>query len=235
MPDMKRVIIKSDEAKLNVVAFTGKAPDKKSKTLYVHTEKDMIVIGTTEENPHGRNDLTSLNVYPWDGVKKGYHFKFQLPYMEKIPSQVETIKIFIDDEEKATVKLMENINNIAVETYKVKEPIIYVKTIIRTVVKGLFAAKRKEEMENKIDNPLLGFAARLAVDAAVDATENADLRISRYFPGKVHAAEVILPPGTYHVKVQYFGRNNTLLFTEDFPEMELTKRGLNIISSSYLQ
>jgi hypothetical protein len=234
MPDIKRTLIKSNDAKLNIFAFAGKGPDKKSKTLYVHTEKDLIIIGSTEENPYGRNDLTSLNVFPWQGVSKGYHFKFQLPYLEKRSSEVERIKIVIDGEEKATLDLLENISNVATETYKVKEPIIYIKTIIRTVVKGLFSAKRKEEMEKKIDNPLLGFAARLAVDAVVDATENADLRISRYFPGKAYVSEIIIPDGVYFVKIQYFGKNNTLLFVDEYPETIVKKDSFNMVSSSYM-
>jgi uncharacterized protein len=235
MPDNKKSILKTNDAKVNVLAFAGKAPDKKAKTLYVHTEKDMIIIGTTEENPRGRNDLASLNVFPWEGVKKGYHFKLQLPYLEKQDSQVERIKILVDNEEKASLELIESINNIATETYKLKEPIIYIKTIIRAVVKGLFVAKRKQEMESKIDNPLLGFAARMVTDMAVDATENADLRISRFFPGKVYTSEILLPAGFYDIKVQYYGAHNTLLFVDEYPETEIKKNELNLISSSYLR
>ncbi len=234
MPNLKKSLKKTKKAKLNIFSFTGRCPDKKAKTLYIHTEKNSIIIGTTDENPQGKTTLETLNVFPWKDIKKGYHFKFQVPYMKNRDSSVKYVKVKIDNEEVKTLQKIEDISKVAYETYKVKEPITYLKTITRAVIKGLFAEKRKEEMEAKIQNPLLGFAARMATDLVMDATENADLRVSRYFPSIALSGEFLVEPGIHTVKIEYYGLNNTILYVDEKVDVEIVHDKLNLVESFYL-
>ena len=233
-PSLNNYLSRTDKAKINVISFTGRAPDKKANTLYVHTEKDLVVIGTTKENPHGKQNLETLDLIPWKDMKKGYHFKFQLPFMKKRKSNIGRIEVIIDGKMSADLQQIEDIEKVALETFKIKEPLIYLKTITRTVIKGLFSTKRKEEMEKKIDNALLGFAARLATDAIVDATENADLRISRFFPAKTFITEIEVTPGIHKIKVKYYSKNGSVLFVDDLGEKNISISGLNLFESFYL-
>ncbi len=233
-PSLNNYLSRTDKAKINVISFTGRAPDKKANTLYIHTEKDLVVIGTTKENPRGKQNLETLDLIPWKDMKKGYHFKFQLPFMKTRKSNIGRIEVLIDGNTAADLQQIEDIEKVALETFKIKEPIIYLKTITRTVIKGLFSAKRKEEMEKKIDNALLGFAARLATDAIVDATENADLRISRFFPAKTSITEIEVTPGIHNVKVKYYSKNGSVLFVDDLGDKNISKSGLNLFESFYL-
>jgi len=233
-PSLNNYLSRTGKAKINVISFTGRAPDKKANTLYVHTEKDLVVIGTTKENPHGKQNLETLDLIPWKDMKKGYHFKFQLPFMKKRKSNIGRIEVTIDGKMSADLQQIEDIEKVALETFKIKEPLIYLKTITRTVIKGLFSTKRKEEMEKKIDNALLGFAARLATDAIVDATENADLRISRFFPAKTFITEIEVTPGIHKIKVKYYSKNGSVLFVDDLGEKNISISGLNLFESFYL-
>jgi len=233
-PSLNNYLSRTGKAKINVISFNGRAPDKKANTLYVHTEKDLVVIGTTKENPHGKQNLETLDLIPWKDMKKGYHFKFQLPFMKKRKSNIGRIEVTIDGKMSADLQQIEDIEKVALETFKIKEPLIYLKTITRTVIKGLFSTKRKEEMEKKIDNALLGFAARLATDAIVDATENADLRISRFFPAKTFITEIEVTPGIHKIKVKYYSKNGSVLFVDDLGEKNISISGLNLFESFYL-
>jgi len=233
-PSLNNYLSRTYKARINVISFTGRAPDKKANTLYVHTEKDLVVIGTTKENPHGKQNLETLDLIPWKDMKKGYHFKFQLPFMKKRKSNIGRIEVTIDGKMSADLQQIEDIEKVALETFKIKEPLIYLKTITRTVIKGLFSTKRKEEMEKKIDNALLGFAARLATDAIVDATENADLRISRFFPAKTFITEIEVTPGIHKIKVKYYSKNGSVLFVDDLGEKNISISGLNLFESFYL-
>jgi len=224
----------TNKTRIDVLSFIGKSPDKKANTLYIHTEKDLIVIARTEENPRGKQKIEDFNVIPWKGIEEGYHFKFQLPKMNLRSSCIAKVKVVVDNRIAGELKIIESIENVALETYKIKEPIIYLKTITRAIVKGLFAEKRKQEMEAKINNNILGFAARLATDALVDATENADLRISRFFPSKALIKELLVEPGIHHIKIEYYSDNNTLLFTDDLGEKEFKADKLNLLESYYL-
>jgi len=233
-PDLQNALTRTDKAKLNVIAFSGRAPDKKANTLYIHTEKDLIVIGTTKENPRGKQNLNTLDLIDWDGVKKGYHFKFQLPFLKARNSNIGRIEVVVDGKTAADLQRIESIEKVALETFKIKEPLIYLKTITRTVLKGLFAAKRKQEMEKKINNDLLGFAARLATDAIVDATENADLRISSFFPGFSSIAEIDVEPGVHNIKVKYYSKNGSVLYVDEIGDKNIQASGLNLFESFYL-
>ncbi|MDP8268735.1 MAG: hypothetical protein P9L97_08415 [Candidatus Tenebribacter davisii] len=233
-PDFTNYLNITDKAKLNVIAFSGRAPDKKANTLYIHTEKDLLLIATTKEGTKGKQNLESFNPIPWKDMKKGYHFKFQIPYMKTRKSNIGRIEVLVDGNSASDLQQIENIEKVALETFKIKEPLIYLKTITRTVMKGLFAAKRKQEMEKKINNKLLGFAARLATDAIVDATENADLRISRFFPAKSSITEIEVNPGIHNIKIKYYSKNGSILFIDDLGDKNVTKSGLNLYESFYL-
>ncbi len=225
---------RTDKARIEVLSFIGKSPDKKASTLYIHTEKDLIVIAKTKENPRGKQKVEDINVIPWKDIQAGYHFKFQLPKMHMRSSNVAKIKIVINGYVAGELHTIESIENVARETYKIKEPLIYLKTITRAVVKGLFAEKRKQEMQAKIKNDILGFAARWATDALVDVTENADLRISHFFPAKAMIKEILVEPGIHHLKIEYYSNNNTLLYTDDLGDLEFKVNKLNLIESYYL-
>jgi hypothetical protein len=235
MPQMRYYLKTSRQVKFNFNAFIGKSPVKKARTLYIHTEKDLLIIAETEQLPEGQTELENLDMIPWDGINKGYHFKFQLPYMKKRPTKVANVKVFVDDLPALELAKIEDVGNIALETYKVKEPIIYLKTIIRTVVKGLFAKKRKEEIDKEVKNSILSFAARLATDMAVDATENADLRISRFFPGSVLTGEIELDPGKHNIRFEYYDIAGDRIFCDDLGEVETLRNGLNMHNSFYLK
>ncbi len=233
-PPLNNYLNRTNKAKINVISFSGRAPDKKANTLYIHTEKNLVIIGTTKENTRGKQNLKTLDVINWSGMKQGYHFKFQLPFMKKRGSNIGRIEVIIDGNTASDLQQIEDIEKVALETFKIKEPIIYLKTITRTVIKGLIAAKGKEEMGKKISNPLLGFAARLATDAIVGATENADLRIARFFPAKTSITEIEVTPGVHNIKVKYYSKNGSVLFVDDLGDKNISRSGLNLFESFYL-
>jgi hypothetical protein len=234
-PEMATVLQNNDKAKLNFLAFTGTSPYKKARTLYIHTFKNTLVIATSEQSGQGKSDLNTLDSFHWEDIIEDLHFKFQLPILKVRDSRVKEIRILVDGKRQGKLQLLESINNVAKATYKVKEPITYIKTITRTVVKGLASHKAKGEMDKNISNPLLAAAAKFATDMAVDATENADLRIARFFPAKAYIAEIELQPGTYNIELQFVGANNTVLFAEEYPETQISSGGLNLVESFYLQ
>ena len=234
MPDFDNYLERGRKIKLSLMSFTGKSPVKESNTLYVHTEEDLIIIASTSELPEGQKELNDLDTIPWDGVQKGYHFKFQLPKLKRRTSCVGKIMVYVDDLEPVVLDKLEDFSNVAEKTYKVKEPIIYLKTIIRATTKGLFAAKRKEEMEAEINNEILGFLARAITDVAVDATENAERRISRFFPGVASVGEIEVSGGTHNIKFEYYSKSGNLLYVDSIENYKVQRNGLNLIHSFYL-
>ncbi|MDD3050281.1 MAG: hypothetical protein PHR06_03975 [Candidatus Cloacimonetes bacterium] len=232
--DLSDALSATDKAKINIVSFIGNGPEKKANTLYIHTEQNQIIIASTEENPRNKQALTDFDVIYWPGVSEGYHFKLQLPYMEKKGSDITKIKVYIDDRYKGELERIESLENVAFETYKIKEPIIYLKTITRTIVKGLLSEKAKSEMTKNVDNPLASFLMRTATDIAVDATENADLRISRFFPAFAHIGEFEVDPGEHTIRIDYINSNGAVSTSDILGTKNVSAGGLNLYETYHL-
>ena len=221
------------KARLNVIAFSGMSPDKKASTFSIFTEENVIVLAGTAENYLGKQDLSGLSIIPWNGVEPGYNFKFQLPYMQKRPTKVDRIELEITGVPAEQLHRIESIENVAIETFSIKKPLIYLKTLTRAVVKGLATQKTTEQMTQNMDGGA-AFLTRIATSIAVMQTENADLRLSRFFPANAAIREVHLEEGTYDIKVNYYSPGGTLLYTDERPGVTVEAGTLNVLESAYL-
>lgn len=166
-------------ARLNVIAFSGVAPDKKAGTFHIYTEKNIIVLAGTSENYLGKQNLSGLSIIPWHGVEPGYNFKFQLPNMEKRPSKVARIEVVVSGV-TADLQRLESLENAAIQTFSIKKPLIYMKTVTRAVIKGLATQTATQQVTDNMESGM-AFFTRLATTALVNKTENADLRMARFF------------------------------------------------------
>ena len=216
-------------ARLSVVAFTGRAPVKKAKSLYVVTAPDAVTIVTNEEDDSGQLVPTGYTNFYWPGIEGGYRFKFQLPYMDLQGSAVDLIVLVVDGQRVGELGLLENMERIALETFQVKYPIIFLKTVTRTIVKGILAQQAKTQVQNE-GGLAAGILGSIVADIAVEASEQADLRTARYFPAFGYAGEFVLPPGDHRIEIEYYS-GGTLLFIDDLGTRSLSEAGLNLATS----
>lgn len=235
MPDVDTLLTPTSQTWVTFIVFTGKSPDKTANTLWIHTEKDLIIVAASEENPRGRQQLEDLNVIPWEGVEAGIHVKFQVPELERRGSKVRSVRVLVDGQIALQLQRIESLENVAVETYKLKEPWILLKTVARVVGKAVLSAQADKKIEKEVKNDLLGFGLRMLKNVAIDATENADLRISRYFPAKALVGELIVEPGVHDFSVEYLGDNDILLYRKELGQREVRPGKLNLVESYYLE
>lgn len=227
---------KSGAARLSVLAFAGRAPVKRAETLWVTTLPNEVQITYAEESTDGLVLPQRYQRFPFPGVEGGYRFKFQVPRMQPRGSLVDRIRVLADGSAVGEVALLENMEQIAVETFRVREPIIFMKTVVRTIVKGVLAQEGQRQIENAVlDNgtPLalaLGIIGSIATDVAVEASEVADLRMSRFFPAYTYSGEWELEPGQYRFEVEYWS-GGQLLYVDPVGEVEVAERGLNLVTS----
>ncbi len=234
-PDLSHYLDATDKARIDLISFVGKSPEKKAHTLYIHTENNLIVFASTAENEDGRQVMTNLAPIQWPGIEKGLHFKFEIPFFEPRGTIVKSVKVLVDGKQAGELELLEDMEKVAIETYQVKKPLVLMKTLTRTIVKGLVAAEGKKQMEKEIKDPLLAFGARLATDIAVDATEKADLRLSHFFPAKAMVKELEVTPGEHQVSLEYRGAGGQLLYTHDLGIRDFQAGKLNLLESYYLK
>jgi hypothetical protein len=228
----ERERIAAPKARLNVIAFSGLAPEKEASTFYIHTEQDLIILAGTSENYLGKQRIDGLNVLSWPGVEEGYHFKFQLPSMQRRPSNVTRIEVEISNGPRQQLQDLESLENAAVETFGIKKPLIYLKTVTRAVTKGLAAERSKERMTANMGGGT-AFFSRILTDLVVDQTENADLRVSRFFPALASIREIHLDEGIYDIRINYYD-GGKLLHIDERTGVRLEAGRLNVLESAYL-
>lgn len=211
---------------LHIVSLVGRSPYKKAREFHIATSKDQLTVVAVDE---------SINPYivSWPGINTNYYFKFALPYIVNYDTDIHRVVARINNDTYELNKL-EDIGNVAVQTYKVKEPIIYLKSITRSVLKGIAAEAAKDEIKKK--NPgLSGTLMSAAVDATLYASESADLRISRYFPNDALIADIPLPEGEYQISIEYYHRNGNLLYRDDKGIVTVSNKKLNLLESWQIQ
>lgn len=228
------------KARLDVIGFTGRSPLKKANTLRLATADNFVLIALQTEDDKGNIVTRDLEGIPFPGINSGYYFKCQLPEMVLRPSAVSRVSVVVDGVPAGELSLIERMDTVALETFKLSQTPIFFKTVIRTVTKGLLAAKAKEQANKAAANAggaamIFALAGGLAADVAVDVSEQADLRSARYFPGQAYVGEFLVEPGEHDVAVEYFSSSGALLYREVFPRRSYGTRGLNVIPSYNLQ
>jgi hypothetical protein len=230
-PKLDSYLEPSETAKVNFVCFIGRGPDKIAKSLYVDTNLGVAIIVAAEENPEFQQEIDKWAVVPIPGVASGFHFKFQLPVMNKLGSNISRIAVTFSNGTRQNLDKIESMENVAVETFNVKKPLIYVKTIIRATLKGIAGHAAKKGINKNVDNPFAALFLGLATDVAIDATENADLRISRFFPSDSYIGEAEVPSGIYDINIIYYGVNGGIIYTDILTGVEVRADDLNLIES----
>jgi len=158
-----------------------------------------------------------------------------MPYIQKKGSEISRVEAVIKNKNRTTLRIIESIEDVATETFQLKEPIIIVKAITRTIVKAILNEAVNKELDKKTGGGLLGSLTRSLTGAAFDATENADLRISHYFPSSVLIGELEVEPGYHNIVLKYYGRGNELIMEEDFGRRYISKNKLNLFESFHLE
>ena len=233
-PDLSASLDQDAEGRLNLFCFTGKSPEKRSRTWWIRTWNDHIFIGTSKEELSGEKVTDYFDMFYWKDITENLFFKFQIPVMQSRPSKINNIQIIVDGR-KYKPDLLENIDNVATSTFELKKDLIYLKTIIRTVTKGLLAKKGKDKIEEQANNELLYSILNFGADMALSATEQADMRISHYFPKLAHIAEIHLSPGEHSVEIQYLDKYGNVIYSDNRGSIQIAGEGINILESFCLQ
>ncbi|MDR2500238.1 MAG: hypothetical protein LBD37_04045 [Treponema sp.] len=186
------------KARLNVIAFSGLSPIKEQQDLRI----------------------------PIPGPR---YIKIALPVMTYRPSQVGRIEVALNTGARFDLELLEDIEAVARETFKEREKLIYMKSIIRGTVKGVASAAMGIAGE-QVDGTagLILSLASIGTQVAAEASEQADLRISRYFPAKAYVGGITLEPGMYTITVNYYGRNGGILASYTDESVLIQEKALNL-------
>lgn len=234
MPDFSSALKPPSDGRVKVplLGLIGQAPEKRAETLWIHTQPDQIFIVGGREGRVGRQRSGGSTSIHWPGIEPGYTFKFQLPKLVKRGTDVASIRVKIDGRPGPVLLPIESLENAAEATFQVQKPLTYLKTVSRTVTKGIAAAQAQRKAEEKWGE-LHGLITGLLAGVGVGVTENADLRISRFFPARACVAETELAPGMHRIAFDYLSSGGLLLY-RDQRTIKVDVGEINLIESVYL-
>jgi hypothetical protein len=196
-----------DQGRLNVISFTGLSPVKEEE----HINYYFTIFETV-----------TLNVST-----------FKLPKMTRRPSRINRIEVIVEDQGSFDLELLEDMGSVVIDTFAVRYANIVIKTYIRTIMKYIAADVSGIEIAKRT-NALTGALVALIMRKAFEATESADIRMSRYFPDKAYIGGINLEPGVYNVIINYYSEN-MLLYTDTRSNFEIKLRGLNLLETVNLK
>ncbi|MCL2805485.1 MAG: hypothetical protein FWD26_06070 [Treponema sp.] len=198
--------VPAGKARLHILSFTGLSPIKEEQKIL--------------HNLPFRHPVLSVA-------------QFKLPVMVKRPSQITRIETVVDGVGRFDLELLEDMGAVIEETFKNRYNKIVLKTYIRTIIKYAVAdvaARTAARQTNEFAGLMVAIAAR----GAMDASESADIRMSRYLPDKAHVGGINLDPGTYSVIINYYNESNIIIASEH-RNITVTSGGLNLIQSVNLK
>jgi hypothetical protein len=187
-------------ARLNVIGFSGLSPIKEQSTLRI----------------------------PLSGTR---YIKIALPVMIYRPSTVSRIEVVFDNnQERFTLELLEDIEAVAREIFKEHLKVIYLKSIIRAAAKGTTAMVFDEisQEDDGLTGAIFGILG-LGTQIFAEASEAADLRLSRYFPAKAHVGGITLRPGVYSFWVNYYNRGGSQIASFRYDDIPVRAGKLNLV------
>jgi len=193
-------------ARLNVIGFAGLSPVK---------EEEVVV-----------------HYFPFFQSPAFHVANFKLPKLVERPSVIDRIEVTAG-QERFQLELLEDMGAVIRETFAVRYANIVIKTYIRTLLKYV-TADVAAAVTSERQSPLAGLAIALAARAAFEATESADIRMSRYLPNRAYIGGVNLPPGNYDVTVNFYS-GSRLIKQAARENVQVRANTLNLIDAVSLQ
>ncbi|MDR2552165.1 MAG: hypothetical protein LBD31_03230 [Treponema sp.] len=154
--------------------------------------------------------------------------KISLPVMQNRASRIRSIEVALDSGERFGLELLENISAVVSATFTQKKNLIYTKSVLRAVTKGLGAAVFDIMAETSSDNRGLFSLLSLGAQALAEASEQADLRLARYFPDKAYVGGIHVRPGIYSFTVTFYGDNKSVIAVRRHENMRISINALNL-------
>ena len=181
------------KARLNFIAFSGLSPVKAEKI----EDLDLKFFPTISALRTFDNEKLRLT---WGNLA--------LPVLEERPSTVTSVSVSVNGE-NLELGLLEDFGAVIRETFNVKYPSIRARAYIRALIKYMSVEIAAQTAIEKGLSEMLIIPSTAALKKSVDIAERADIRSSRYFPGKAFAGGINLEPGLYSVTFTFSGGEKT--------------------------
>ncbi len=203
----------------SVVVFAGTTPIKRQLSVLVVGDSNGVrfLVDDTSDLDLVRGIVTADAILAKQ-LGPAWSFHFAVPVLETRNTAVAYIKFFINGVEQYSPALLDDVSQEFENEYEAEFPFIFARAFISAILKSITSsvvssvANSMEESES--DYSSLAKLGSLALDIGIASNAIADIRISRYFPGKVFAGKYVLENPTNSVRVEYYDEAMNLLYSE---------------------
>ena len=147
----------------------------------------------------------------FEDVELEYLLRVAIPTIGSHRPRFAGIKVALEKQEPARGVLVEDVENIAIETFKAQRPIILLRTLLRGVGKYLLTRQAGKKNE----------ALGLLTNLAGVLTEQADTRSWRTLPNQIFMVRMPLPAGTHTLNLSFLGANGRARGSQSVPDVKI--------------
>ena len=146
----------------------------------------------------------------YEEIELEYLLRVAIPTIDSHRPLLSGVKVTVG-ERKAKGVLVEDVENIAIETFNAQRTGILLRTLVRAV--GKYLIYRKANKENEV----LG----LLVNLAGVVTEQADTRSWQTLPNQIFMVRMLLPAGTHTLNLSFLGENGQVRGRDAVPDIKI--------------
>jgi len=202
-------VVSEREGELVFILNNGLAPIKREKIIAATGPATVIAVTATDRKRVKAITPVVVNI--------------ALPYYESRPNKVFVARVSVSGESVDT-QLMEDIDAIAKSSLDARMAAITARSIARAVSKVAIQNSVDRVGQNSGSDPAAELLGSLFVRVAAIATERADTRSWLTLPANVQLARMALKPGSYDIKVEMLGANETIIETIEFKDVVINKQ-----------
>ena len=146
----------------------------------------------------------------YEEVELEYLLRIAMPTIRSNRPRFAGLRVAVGEDQKIGV-LVEDVENIAIETFDAQRPVILLRTLLRAL--GKYLLYREANKQHKA----LGVLANLAGVV----TEQADTRSWQTLPNKIFMVRMLLPTGAHTLNLSFLGANGQVSGSHSVPDIKI--------------
>ena len=155
----------------------------------------------------------------YEEVKLEYLLRVAMPTIGSNRPHFAGIEVAVGQDQERGM-LVEDVENIAIETFNAQRPIILLRTLLRAVGKYLIYREANKQHE------ALGILANLAGVVS----EQADTRLWKTLPNQIYMVRMPLPVGTHTLNLSFLNANRRVGRRESVPDVKINPNRITFLN-----
>ena len=156
----------------------------------------------------------------FEDVELEYLLRVAIPTIGSQRPRFAGIEVTVEKQAPARGVLVEDVENIAIETFNAQRPMILFRTLVRAVGKYLLTRQANKQHE----------ALGLLTNLAGVLTEQADKRSWQTLPNQIFMVRMSLPAGAHTLKLSFLDANGQIRRSQSVPDIKINPNQITFLN-----